>query len=114
MIDSSCSDGLQSPPGLSHVANMLQFAIYAAYAGRLETAFLTDEVASANAVLRCPAQPPASPISPAAQAPQADAAAPAAPQPAAKVCMHLKPSGNHMLAQHLGAAEYAVQNFVLI
>ena len=68
------------------VDNVLQFAIYAAYAGRLETAFLTDEVGSANAVLRSPAQSPASPKSPLAPAPQADAVvASAAPQPAAKV-----------------------------
>ena len=30
----------------------LQFAIYAAYAGRLETAFLTDELASAKSALQ--------------------------------------------------------------
>ena len=98
-------------PGLTHVANVLQFAIYAAYAGRLETAFLTDEVGSANAVLRCPATSPASPKSPLAQAPQADAVlASSAPQPSgAKVCMHLKPSRIHMPAQQWVAAEYAVE-----
>lgn len=69
------------------VADALQFAIFAAYAGRLETAFLTDEVASANAVLRCPASSPASPMSPPAVASQSHAAAAsAAPQPALKVC----------------------------
>ena len=96
------------------MANVLQFAIYAAYAGRLETAFLTDEVASANAVLRCPPQPPTSPTSSPAQAPQADAATPAAPQPPAKVHMHLKLSGIHMPAQQLVASEYAVKSFVLV
>ena len=95
------------------MANVLQFAIYAAYAGRLETAFLTDEVGSANAVLRCPAQSPASPTSPLAQAPQADPmVASAAPQPAAKVCRHLKPSGMLMPAQQLVAAEYAVESLI--
>ena len=31
---------------------LLQFAVYAAYAGRLETAFLTDELASARTVVQ--------------------------------------------------------------
>lgn len=70
----------------------LQFAVFAAYAGRLETAFLTDEVASANAVLRCPTSAPASPESPPGTVIQPDAAAAsAAPQQAPKVCMRPKP-----------------------
>ena len=62
---------------------VLQFAIYAAYAGRLETAFLTDEVASANAVLHSPALTPAPPTSPLSTVPQAEA--PAALQQPQKV-----------------------------
>ena len=67
----------------NHMADVLQFAVYAAYAGRLETAFLTDEVGSANAVLRCPALPPASP--PGAASQTDTAAASAAPQQPTKV-----------------------------
>ena len=52
----------------------MQFAIYAAYAGRLETTFLTDELASARAVLQGTALSPESPFSNAAAAAAAAAA----------------------------------------
>ncbi|KAL3149135.1 hypothetical protein ABBQ32_001972 [Trebouxia sp. C0010 RCD-2024] len=62
-----------------------KFAVFAAYAGRLETAFLTDEVASANAVLGCSTAAPASPKSPPGTVIQPDdAAASAALQQAPK------------------------------
>ena len=51
----------------------VQFAIYAAYAGRLEAAFLTDELASASAVLQGTALPPSSPFSNFTAATAADA-----------------------------------------
>lgn len=83
----------------------VQFAIYAAYAGRLETAFLTDEVGSANAVLRYPAvPPPASPKSPPAAAPQADAADASGLPPAAKVCMDMHNSSSWGGARSFGNA----------
>ena len=56
----------QGQQGLSRDAICVfcvQFAIYAAYAGQLEAAFLTDELASASAVLQGTALPPKSPFS---------------------------------------------------
>jgi len=74
----------------TRVPLMLQFAIYTAYAGRLETAFLTDEVAPANAVFHSPALTPASPRSPSNTATTAQQAeAPAAAEQTPKVCHEL-------------------------
>ena len=55
----------------------MQFAIYAAYAARLETAFLADEVASARAVLQ---GVPSTPSFPPQSASTADVAGPATSQ----------------------------------
>ena len=76
---------------------VLQFAIYAAYAGRLETAFLTDEVASANAVLHSPTLTPASPRSPLSTATTAQQAeAPAAAEQPPQVCHQLLVKSDHI------------------
>ncbi|DBA97431.1 hypothetical protein WJX77_010396 [Trebouxia sp. C0004] len=48
---------------LTLLKKVMKFAIYAAFAGRLEAAFLTDELASASAVLQGTALPPKSPFS---------------------------------------------------
>ncbi|KAA6428100.1 MAG: hypothetical protein FRX49_02761, partial [Trebouxia sp. A1-2] len=58
---------------LTLLKKVMKFAIYAAYAGRLEAAFLTDELASARAVLQGVTLPPKSPFSDFTAATAADA-----------------------------------------